>query len=400
MTTVLVEVTNTLEVPFLTGLQRVTRELMARLPSSGDLVVEPVRWCEVIRSHRRLTPGERRRLAGGVRRLPRSRIVRGGARRAERVLQRRRRSELEGLRVGSPWPADALWFDLEATWHSPVPRHELLPRLMAAGIPTAALVADVFPETHPEWFDPTAKAKFSAHLDAHLVAGSHLVCISESTRREVLAIAAERGRAPSADVVVLGADFHGGSAGRLPEGLAGTRVLLSVSTLEPRKNQVLLLDVFDRIRADHPDVALVLVGKQGWHVDELVAQIRSHPEHGRRLHWIAGADDATLVALYRHATVSLVPSFAEGFGFPVVESLAEGVPVISSTGGALPEVGGDVVEYAAPDEPEAWERLVRRHLENPDHHAAVRARLAGYRPPTWEQSAAQVTASLRRLASA
>ncbi len=399
MTTVLVEVTNTLEVPFLTGLQRVTRELLARLPREGDLAFVPVRWCEVVGGHRRLTQAEAEQLVSGVRRLPRSRIARRALRAVDDARQRRARPELEALRIAPPWPEDAVWFDVEATWHSPKPRHELLPELLQAGIHTAALVADVFPVRRPEWFERHARERFEAHLDAHLAAGSHLVCISEHTRSEVLAVAAERGLAPTADVITLGADFHTGPVGHLPPELSGLRVLLNVSTLEPRKNQALLLDVFDQVRGAHPDAALVLVGKQGWHVDHLVRRIRHHPEHGRTLFWFEGVDDPTLLALYRHAHVSLVPSFAEGFGAPVVEALAQQVPTICSTGGALPEVGGDHVDYADPTDTAAWTRLVRAHLENPAHHRAASERLVGYRPPTWEEAAAQVAASIRRLAS-
>jgi glycosyltransferase involved in cell wall biosynthesis len=290
-----------------------------------------------------------------------------------------------------------VWFDLEATWHDPRPRHELLPELGQAGVATAALVADVFPELHPEWFEPNTTRRFSAHLTAHLEAGSHLVCISEATRADVLALAAARGFRPATSVVTLGADFRHGSVGSLPPGLGGRRTLLAVSTLEPRKNQALLLDVYDRLRRERTDLALVLVGKQGWHVDELVERIRRHPENGRGLRWLPGADDATLMALYRHATLSLVPSFAEGFGAPVVESLAQGVPTIASSGGALAEVGGDDVEYADPHDAGAWAQLVERHLDDAAHHQAARARLADYRAPTWKASASQVLAALAPL---
>ena len=396
-TTVFVEVTNTLTVPFVTGLQRVTRELLARLPRTGDLAFEPVRWCTTIGAYRRLTDAEATALATAPRPAVGSRVARRLRRAATDARDRARRMELMALRVGAPWPDEAIWFDLEATWHNPRERGELLPELGVAGIATAALVADVLPELHPEWFDASMRDRFRSHLRAHLTAGSHLVCISRSTEHDVLRVARSVGAVPTTDVVMLGADFRHGTTGALPAGLDQRRYLLSVSTLEPRKNQALLLDVFDRLRDPHPDLALVLVGKQGWHVEELVARIRSHPDHGDRLRWLEGTDDSTLMALYRHAALCLVPSFSEGFGAPVVEGLSQGVPTICSTGGALTEVGGDRVERADPSDLDAWVRLVDRHLTDPAHHAAARAALVDYEPPTWADCAEQVLDALRSL---
>ena len=396
-TTVYVEVTNTLTVPFVTGLQRVTRELLARLPHTGALVFEPVRWCTTIGAYRRLTEAEATALATAPRPAVGSRVARRLRRAVNEARDRARRMELMALRIGAPWPDDAIWFDLEATWHNPRVRSELLPELGVAGIPTAALVADVLPELHPEWFDASMRERFGSHLRAHLAAGSHLVCISRSTERDVIEVAGRLGFAPTTDVVMLGADFRHGPSGMLPRGLDQRRFLLSVSTLEPRKNQALLLEVFDRLRKAHPDLAVVLVGKRGWHVDDLVARIESHPDHGNRLRWLQDADDSTLMALYRHAELCLVPSWSEGFGAPVVEGLSQGVPTICSTGGALMEVGGDKVEHADPADPDAWVDLIERHLSDPAHHAAARARLVDYRPPTWAACAEQVAETLRAL---
>ena len=160
----------------------------------------------------------------------------------------------------------------------------------------------------------------------------------------------------------------------MPGGLVGRRYLLYVATLEPRKNHALLLSILDRLEHTHPDVAVVLVGKPGWRVDELARRIENHPRKGTDLFWFRSLDDDTLDALYRHAFLTTVPSFYEGFGIPVVESLERGVPVVSSNGGALPRPAGPSPS-TRPDDLEAWVTAISRHLDFAEWHAAARGKL-------------------------
>lgn len=422
-----VEVTNTLHAPYTTGLQRVTREVLARL-ARPDLLpgaeVVPIRWCERHQCYRRLTGSEIERLAHAPdpRAAPRSRAavlgdrlprsLRGPARsliRSPAGRWARRRLGSGGppepppprpeLELGD-WPAGSIFLDLEAAWHNPRSRAELLPELLEAGVIPAVVVADVLPELHPEWFDNNAGALFRAYLRAHLRHSHVFVCISEATRTDLEAVAPTVGitRRLRTTVMPIGADFEvPPSPGEVPAELRGLRYLLCVSTLEPRKNQATLIDAFDRLQATYPDVAVVLVGKIGWKTDELVRRIRRHPLLDRRLFWMDRVDDALLDTLYANAFVSVTPSFSEGFGAPVVEALSRGVPTISSNGGALPEAGGEFAEYFPPTDVEALARLIERHLFDQRWHEERRRSLASYRPPTWDDSAAALAAALANL---
>jgi glycosyltransferase involved in cell wall biosynthesis len=80
----------------------------------------------------------------------------------------------------------------------------------------------------------------------------------------------------------------------------------------------------------------------------------------------------------------------------VIEALANGVPTLSSTGGALPEAGGEFAEFFDPHDVDALAALIERHLRDADHHETMRRRLAGYRPPSWEDGAAGVLAAFSR----
>lgn len=413
-TEILVEVTDTVSVPYTTGLQRVARELLRHLPGEGPLPFRPVVWSPACDGFRSPTIAEVDLLLDPPERLPRTtrlsrqlpptaatavrRVLATPTARRSRALvrdQARRRAERDRTPLCLPPPAPhQVLFDLEAAWNDPVPRTDLLAELSAAGVRSGTLVADVLPVLHPEWFDAQLLVDFDGFLDGHLAHSDLFLCISERTRLDLLAVAADRGvdRELDVRVVPLGADLPAADAEPVSTGLPETvgRYLLLVGTIEPRKNQELALDLLDEVARTHPDVSLVLVGKRGWKVDELIRRIESHPGTGSRLVWLEEVEDDRLLALYRDAFLCLAPARYEGLGVTVMEALGVGTPVVASTAGALPEAGGDAAEYRDPDDTAAWVELVTRHLDDADHHRRARERAAAWRPPTWADAAAAV----------
>ncbi len=111
------------------------------------------------------------------------------------------------------------------------------------------------------------------------------------------------------------------------------RYIMTLSTIEPRKNMSILLEAFDSI-ADKTDYDLVLVGRKGWKMDGILAK---YNEKGR-IHLTGFVKDEHLSSVYKNAMCFVFPSLYEGFGLPPVEALALGVPVISSDAASLPEV--------------------------------------------------------------
>lgn len=415
--TVFVEVTNTLAAPYTSGLQRMTRQLIAAMAdpevNDGRLDVVALRWCGRHRTFRRLTDDEHERLtmAGGGTPETVGRVGRIGAPlrrslgrvatgpllgRARGVIRARRLPQAHpDLEIGS-WPRGAVFLDVEAAWHNPRARAELLPELAAAGVSTAVVVADVLPETNPEWFETAPAALFRAHLGAHLRQSTLFLCISSATEtalREVAARVGIRGEL-NCSVVTPGADLPSPGDAELPPMLEGRRLVLSVGTIEPRKGHRTLLDAFDLVSDEEPDLALVIVGRAGWHADEVVRRIVEHPRAGHQVFWLGQVDDALLNTLYRRAFVAVAPSLSEGFGIPVVEALAAGVPVLASRAGALAEAGGELAEYFEPGDAEELAELLRRHAGNDWWHESRRRIVAGYKPPTWGDMARQVVAAL------
>ena len=118
------------------------------------------------------------------------------------------------------------------------------------------------------------------------------------------------------------------------------RYVLAVGTVEPRKDYPLLVQAFTAVAAAHPDTALVVVGGDGWGADAFSAAIAASPARDRVLR-PGYLDDESLAAVLRGAAVLAYPSKYEGFGFPPLQAMAEGVPVVATAGGAVPEVVGD-----------------------------------------------------------
>ncbi|KAF0653464.1 glycosyltransferase [Cyanobium sp. Copco_Reservoir_LC18] len=130
--------------------------------------------------------------------------------------------------------------------------------------------------------------------------------------------------------------------------------LLSVGTLEPRKNQRFLVDVYQRFRErGGPAVPLVLAGGRGWLMEDFVGALKSSP-WGQDIHWLGFVSEAELAWLYGHCLAMLYPSHYEGFGLPVLEAMALGAAVVSSNRTSMPEIVGDGGILLAPDDRDGW----------------------------------------------
>jgi len=175
------------------------------------------------------------------------------------------------------------------------------------------------------------------------------------------------------------------------------RYLLTVGTLEPRKNLVRLLSAFEHVHRQGLVDALVIVGAKGWLYDDFFRHLQSSPVRDSVI--LPGfVPDELLPALYAGATLFVLPSLYEGFGLPVLEAMACGVPVVASRAGALPEVGGEAAHYFDPTNVENMTQTIIDCLQDTQLRAAMRE--AGLRQAarfSWRRTAretAQVYAQL------
>ena len=146
------------------------------------------------------------------------------------------------------------------------------------------------------------------------------------------------------------------------------RFILLVGTVEPRKNLVTLLDAWAMLR-DRPD--LVIVGAWGWLYEAIQERIR---RLGPGIRHIEGLDPADLPAVYNLARVLAHPAWYEGFGFPPLEAMACGTPVVVSDRSSLPELVADAGLIVPADDPEAWRKALEMVVGDPDLAASLKRR--------------------------
>lgn len=174
--------------------------------------------------------------------------------------------------------------------------------------------------------------------------------------------------------------------------------VLTVGTLEPRKNHSFLVEVFERMPFFDGD--LVLAGMRGWKVEPILERIRDS-SRADRIHLLDYVEDADLQALYTGAELFLFPSLYEGFGFPPLEAMACGCPVLASTAGALVEVLGEGAELLETQDAERWAEAVRRILSEGTTARAARIARGRNRTQlyTWEAAAHQIWGIYREVAT-
>lgn len=257
-------------------------------------------------------------------------------------------------------------------------------------------VHDLIPVAYPEYCRPGEDAHHHQRMALVLRTAAGVVVNSHDTCKALQGFAQANGLPQPLIVVAPLAPAPLGFADDQPPLLAGC-YFIALGTIEPRKNHLLLLNVWRELaRLLGPATpTLIIVGQRGWECEQVADMLDRCVALRDHVMEIPQCTDAELACWLRHARALLFPSFAEGYGMPLVEALSVGTPVVASNLPVFAEVAGEVPDVLSPIDGQGWLQAVLDYAA-PDHprRTAQLQRMANYKLPTWSDHFSAVEALL------
>ena len=265
------------------------------------------------------------------------------------------------------------------------------------GARISIVVYDLLPAQNPEWFNDAQAAHFVEWL--HFIAhhADQALCISRSVAQDLQQWLQQEGLECPHDPMAINAFPLGGDLqrSRPSQGISGSEMamleqlkhrqfVLMVGTIEPRKGHAVALDAFDHLfRCQQDDApALVVVGRTGWKSKDVEERLRNHPNKNEVLFWFDDASDELLERLYNECSGVLFPTFAEGFGLPIIEAISHGKPALIRDIAVFREISSPLITYFHNDADVALARSITQWLKRVENESEP----CKQDVPTWKKS--------------
>jgi glycosyltransferase involved in cell wall biosynthesis len=308
--------------------------------------------------------------------------------------------QLIGVQVAKAWWSSPRRLDhavLFNTGHSGLEVSTYPSMLQRLGVSPVFLVHDLIPISHPEYCRPGEMARHQRRMDTALTISKGLIANSQETLEALQTYADKKGwPLPPAIAAHLAPPTLPASSSNP----VGRPYFVMLGTIEPRKNHWMLLQVWRRLIEKHGSDApqLVIVGQRGWECENVVDLLERGEHLREHVIELSRCSDAELATYLHHAQALLFPSFAEGYGLPLVEALSVGTPVIASDLPVFKEIAGDIPDYVDPLDGLGWLSLVEEYAAaGSSMRNDQRKRIQTFVPTSWQDHFEQVDAFLEGL---
>jgi glycosyltransferase involved in cell wall biosynthesis len=267
--------------------------------------------------------------------------------------------------------------------HTGLDQPKLPAWLARNGLRAIYLIHDLIPITHPQFCRPGELEKHEGRMSNALGSASGIIGNSQATLDELSDFARARGLPMPPAVVALISGHH--PSLKVTPSKLDRPYFVAIGTIEGRKNHILLLKLWQRLVAElGPEAPILLViGQRGWEAESALELLDDRDQRNGAVREIPGADDEELASWLAGARALLMPSFAEGFGLPVIEALQAETPVIASDLPVFREIAGDIPTYLDPSDATAWEAAIRDFSGATPERDRQLARIPDFQAPTW-----------------
>ena len=248
--------------------------------------------------------------------------------------------------------------------------------MKSKGVKINFVVYDILPIFHPEWWPQNGGNIHTEWLKTIAQVSDKLVSISKAVSEEVEMWIEQNNIKTPKNIEYkyfhLGADIDNSTPSKgLPKNsqevlgkFESTKTFLMVGTLEPRKGHKQTLLAFEALWKNDENINLVIVGKQGWMMDNFIAKIKNHSELNKKLFWLEGISDEYLEKVYAASACLITASEGEGFGLPLIEAAQHKLPIIVRDIPIFKEVAGEYAYYFENDNDSAvLEKTIVEWLE-------------------------------------
>lgn len=254
----------------------------------------------------------------------------------------------------------------------------------------------------PETASPPLKEYLDAVVPRSVHRADHILADSQATKDDLIEL--YRVAPDKISVLLSGVDARFRPVNDIPSraairekyGIGHEPYIFTIGTVQPRKNYTRLIEALAEVRKLH-DVSLVIAGGKGWLEDDMYRALDRLHMHDH-VHLIGFAHDADLPTLYSDALCLAFPSLYEGFGLPILEAMACGIPVLTSNVSSMPEAAGDAALLVDPrDTPAITKALIRLISDSALRASLVQLGFAQAKRFTWDKSAEELAAIYETL---